>query len=450
MNPVVVVGDALLDVDVEGTVERVCPDAPVPVLDEERRSARAGGAGLAAVLAARDGRPVTLITALGGDAAGAEVQRLLAAAGVDVVDLGCSGPTCEKIRLRCSGQSLLRLDRGGAPAAVGSAGDRARAALNGAAAILVADYGRGVAAETTLRALLSRSSRPVVWDPHPKGESPAAGTLLATPNRSELERAAPGDDDIVQRAERLRRRWEVRFLAATLGASGAVLVGGPAPLVVPARRVTGGDTCGAGDRFASAAAGLLADGAVPSEAVAGAVEAATRFVADGGAATIHLDGRPRGRRDHRADAIALARRARQLGDVVVATGGCFDLLHAGHVQLLESARALGDHLVVCLNSDDSVRRLKGPGRPLVPAADRAAVLLGLGCVDAVAVFDEDTPVRLLGELRPHVFAKGGDYAGARIPEEEALAGWGGRVAILPYLDGRSTSGLLEEATRRRG
>jgi len=133
---------------------------------------------------------------------------------------------------------------------------------------------------------------------------------------------------------------------------------------------------------------------------------------------------------------------------VVATGGCFDLLHAGHVAVLQQARALGDCLVVCLNSDASVRRLKGPTRPLQSHADRAAVLLALGCVDAVLVFDEDTPTQVLSQLRPHVWAKGGDYALTAIPEAAAVAEWGGQAVVLPYLAGRSTSSLIREARVR--
>ena len=145
---------------------------------------------------------------------------------------------------------------------------------------------------------------------------------------------------------------------------------------------------------------------------------------------------------------AVARRVREQGGTVVATGGCFDLLHAGHVSTLRSARTLGDCLIVCLNSDASVRRLKGPDRPLVPQADRAAVLGALACVDAVAVFDEDTPEALLDRLRPDVFAKGGDYAAEELPETALLASWGGRTVILPYIEGRSTTRLLEEMVLR--
>jgi rfaE bifunctional protein nucleotidyltransferase chain/domain len=181
------------------------------------------------------------------------------------------------------------------------------------------------------------------------------------------------------------------------------------------------------------------------------VAAATAFVAAGGAAAVGRRGPP-GPAPAAATAIEraglLVERVRADGGTVVATGGCFDLLHAGHVATLRSARALGDCLVVCLNSDDSVRRLKGQRRPLVPEADRVAVLEALDCVDVVVPFDERTPEAVLARLRPDVFAKGGDYTLAGIPEAAVLATWGGQAVILPYLEGRSTTKLMEEVARR--
>ncbi|MGW0375622.1 D-glycero-beta-D-manno-heptose 1-phosphate adenylyltransferase, partial [Streptomyces coeruleorubidus] len=142
---------------------------------------------------------------------------------------------------------------------------------------------------------------------------------------------------------------------------------------------------------------------------------------------------------------SLGARTRAAHGTVVAAGGCFDLLHAGHVGLLQAARRLGDCLVVCVNSDESVRRRKGGGRPVNPLADRARVLRALACVDAVAVFDEDTPERLLADLRPDVWVKGGDYAAADLPEAALLQEWGGQAVLLPYLDGRSSTALMERA-----
>jgi rfaE bifunctional protein nucleotidyltransferase chain/domain len=185
-----------------------------------------------------------------------------------------------------------------------------------------------------------------------------------------------------------------------------------------------------------------------------AVAAASAFVAAGAAGALRLPAPGDGAagddgvhhdRSTAGDVVAEVRRRR---GTVVATGGCFDILHAGHVALLEGARALGDCLVVCLNSDASVRRLKGPHRPFVGQADRAALLSALACVDAVVTFDEDTPEAVLERIRPDIFVKGGDYGGAELPEARVLERWGGQAVVLPYVEGRSSSGLAREVARR--
>jgi rfaE bifunctional protein nucleotidyltransferase chain/domain/rfaE bifunctional protein kinase chain/domain len=473
---VVVLGDALLDRDVLGTVERLCPDAPAPVVDVDAESPRPGGAALAAAMVAASGRRAVLVTALADDPPAAELRDLLAAAGVEVVDLGTAGPTAQKVRVRSAGQSLLRLDRGGRRSPPRRWHAAADDALADAGAVLVADYGRGLADDARVRGAVAALPRrvPVVWDPHPRGPAPVAGVHLVTPNAGEAAALVPDRDgdglaDVTARARALAERWQATGVAVTMGARGALLVeGGGPPVVVPPPGVATGDPCGAGDRFASAAAVALAGGAVLSDAVAEAVRAASAFVAAGGAtswtaghgaaprsAGAGTGSRPAPKSLHAVageptgpDAVALARAVRASGGTVVATGGCFDLLHAGHVATLRAARALGDCLVVCLNSDESVRRLKGPDRPLQPAADRARVLAALDCVDAVHVFDDDTPVPALGRLRPHVFAKGGDYALGDLPEAPALQRWGGQAVVLPYLPERSTTRLVEEVLRR--
>jgi rfaE bifunctional protein nucleotidyltransferase chain/domain/rfaE bifunctional protein kinase chain/domain len=456
-----IVGDALLDRDVDGDVRRLAPDAPVPVVDHARTVVRPGGAGLAAVLAAAAGHEVRLVTALAADGPGAELRDVLERMGVDVVDLVLTGQTPEKIRIRAQGRALLRLDRGGAPGAVGPASAAARAAIEWSDAVLAADYGRGVCAEPALRAALAHAlagGAPLVWDPHPRGAAPVAGAWLVTPNAAEAAvfAARPGakaDVAPIVRAgadaEALRDRWGARWVCVTRGADGAVLAGPGGPLTaVTAERVPVGDPCGAGDRFAVRATEVVAAGGSAAEAVRAAVAAASAFVAAGGAASI---GEPAAAQDRPADGLAASNpddviaRVRARGGTVVATGGCFDLLHPGHVQTLHSARALGDCLVVCLNSDRSVRRLKGPARPIVPEDDRAAVLSALACVDGVVVFDEDTPAATLHALRPDVWVKGGDYAVTDLPEAEVLAAWGGRAVVLPFVEGRSTTRLIEEA-----
>jgi rfaE bifunctional protein nucleotidyltransferase chain/domain len=353
---------------------------------------------------------------------------------------------------------LLRLDDGDgrARAATGAAED----AVTGAAGLLIADYGRGTA--DVLRDALGRTTAPLVWDPHVRGLPPVPGVRLVTPSAQEarafarhLDAGDTGDEAGLRTAARdactLVRAWQAQAVAVTLGERGALLSHGETPLLVPTPAAVAGDACGAGDRFAAAAAGELADGALTEAAVQAAVHAATRYVAEGGARAVATEERPDPPEpapadgDITGDAVRLAARVRTAGGTVVAAGGCFDLLHAGHVALLQAARRAGDCLIVCVNSDDSVRRRKGAGRPLVPAADRVRVLRALECVDAVAVFDEDTPERILGELRPHIWAKGGDYARTELPEQPLVESWGGQVLLLPYLDGRSTTGLARRA-----
>jgi rfaE bifunctional protein nucleotidyltransferase chain/domain len=298
---------------------------------------------------------------------------------------------------------------------------------------------------------------PVVWDPHPRGPAAVAGARLVTPNEDELRRLA--DDDVcatarggarlaatARSAQSLRERWRAAAVAVTLGADGALLChAGPTPLVVapPLGVPPGADPCGAGDRFATAATAALARGALASEAVQEAVARATMFVA--GTADDRTSGESRDS-GTTAPAATVVREVRAAGGTVVATGGCFDLLHTGHLATLRAARALGDCLIVCLNSDRSVRGIKGPDRPLTPQADRARLLAALDCVDAVAIFDEPTPEAVLSWLRPDIWVKGGDYADAAgLPEADLVHRWGGQTVIVPYLPGRSTTATIAAA-----
>lgn len=434
-RPLVVVGDALLDIDLEGTATRLCPDAPVPVVDEPEETLRPGGAALAAELAAREGHDVVLVTAIGDDDAGRQLADLLSPS-VRIIRLDHDGDTPVKKRVRAGGQSLLRLDSG-RPGRIGEPPAAVAEVLDDAAAVLVSDYGRGVTAVPGVRALLEGLDRvPVVWDPHPRGDRPVPGARLVTPN--EAEAAVFAEQEGVdldgagglalqqRRAVGLVRAWRAHAVAVTLGPKGALLSHGEsAPALVPGQPAETGDSCGAGDRFSVTAALELGGGALTSEAVQTAVATAARFVAEGGAGSV--------------------RPARE--SVLVATGGCFDLLHAGHVATLRAARDLGDRLVVCLNSDESVRRLKGPTRPVVPQEDRIRVLEALECVDEVVVFDEDTPVDVLRRIRPDVWAKGGDYAGTEVAETAVLQEWGGQAVVLPYLEGRSTTLTIERSIR---
>ena len=446
----VVLGDTLLDSDITGTVNRLCPDAPVPVVDLSSQCQRPGGAGLAALLAARAGHQVTLVTALGTDPPARLLAGLLAA-HIDVVAMPLRGATVCKTRVRAAGRSLLRIDSGDGRAAAGPIGSDVQDALRDAQAVLVADYGRGVTAGAGLRVALAELAcrMPVVWDPHPHGGRPVPGCRLITPNESEATAFASAADGLAIGAV-LRQRWQCSAVAMTRGARGALLTASDGCLAVPVPEMVvppGSDPCGAGDAFAAAATGALLDGRSITEAVTVAVGAASHFVADGGVSSIDL--RTAGSEvTHPQVARSvpdIAARVRHRGGRLVATGGCFDLLHPGHLSLLRRARALGDGLVVCLNSDESVRRLKGPSRPIVPAAGRIALLEALEPVDAVAVFDEDTPAELLDRLRPDIWVKGGDYTVADLPEAPLVSRYGGQTVIIPLVEGYSTSRLVAAA-----
>jgi D-beta-D-heptose 7-phosphate kinase/D-beta-D-heptose 1-phosphate adenosyltransferase len=445
---IAVVGDTLLDVDVSGTSERLSPDAPVPVVDVRTDDRRAGGAGLVATMLARDGHDVTLVTVLSDDGRADEIRSLLP--DVTVVAGPSGAPTPVKTRVRVVDHALVRIDEGCATPPVPEVTPDMVAALEAVDAVVVADYGRGVAAAPVLRGAIARTADrvPVVWDPHPKGAEPVAGIAVATPNQAE----ARGFTDIgghgvpfaTEAAEALVTRWGVDAVAVTLGDRGALVADGRSGnRFVPAPSVTAGDPCGAGDRLAASVAVALASGSDVTDAVSAGVAAASEYLAAGGVTALLADEGPAPVRVPGADrdAMRVVHDVRSAGGTVVATGGCFDLLHAGHARTLSAARALGDCLVVCLNSDDSVRALKGPDRPIMTQDDRVELLLALDCVDAVVVFDEQTPDEALRRFRPDVWAKGGDYTASELPETATLGEWGGRVVTVPFHPGRSTTRL---------
>ena len=454
---ITVVGDLVLDRDIVGRADRICPDAPVPVVDVDTVQESPGAAGLAALLCTAPDIEVSLIAPVADDAPG---HRLAAMLGrdVDLLALPHEGATRCKTRIRSAGQSLVRIDAGGTGFPVKPPLSAVRAVLDGADVVLVSDYGAGTTRESGLRGAIADAARrgTLVWDPHPRGGGPVPGAVLVTPNLAEAAAAVgPGADvdsglprspDAIAAA--LHRRWQVRAVCVTAGARGAFLaMASSEPLFIPAPEVLQRDPCGAGDRFAATAAQSLARGAVLSEAVVDAVTEASAWVAADGATgfrsrrAAEAGGAPVG--PGSVDQVIARVRAR--GGTLVATGGCFDILHAGHVACLSAARRLGDALVVLVNSDESVRRLKGSSRPVVTAADRVRVLEALSCVDAVVVFDEDDPRVALDRLRPDVWTKGADYGAQVLPEADIVRSWGGRVVLLPYLDGPSTTSILQRS-----
>ena len=458
---IAVVGDVLLDVDLDGSATRLCPDAPVPVVDVSAVRRRAGGAGLVARMLANDGHHVTLVTVLGTDAPAGQLRDELS--GITVVAGPSGAPTPVKTRVRADRQPVVRFDDGCRRPPVPEVSEAMLAALEAAAAIVVADYGRGLTANPDLRAALGRLARriPVVWDPHPAGADPVPGIDVVTPNLSEALAAAAagarpaagartdGPGDPGQTAAALLRRWRSKAVLVTQGEHGATLLreSAPAPVPIPAPRTDATDSCGAGDRLAASLAVHLLAGEGIEEACVLAVREAAAFLAAGGVAALASVPAPVKFTADGTDALALAGRVRAGGGTVVATGGCFDLLHAGHARSLAAARKLGDCLIVCLNSDASARRLKGAARPIINQQDRSELLLALECVDAVLVFNEDTPEACLELLRPDIWVKGGDYDVRELPETTLVESWGGRCLTVPYHPARSTSHLADALAR---
>ncbi|MFL6179319.1 MAG: PfkB family carbohydrate kinase [Actinomycetes bacterium] len=451
-----VIGDSLLDVDIEGEATRIAPESPAPVLEGLKELVRPGGAALAAQMLAMDGHEVTLVTALADDQASVRLRSLLGR--VKVIGLEAEGTLPVKRRVRSRGHTIVRLDEGGLSAIPDELPDAAACSLETGSAVLVSDYGNGITSLPAIRQALALRAQqmPIVWDPHPRGAVPVPGVRAVTPNVDEalqfaqVSGASSDYSTLRQLTKELRQQWRASAVVVTAGRRGALFSYGEHPAqLVPASTVVESDSCGAGDRFAASLVAAVADGEVLSDAVMHAVHDAGAFIAGGGVGKLRtsdevsaLSSDPNGAEKSTAQ---LLRGVRSRGGSVVAAGGCFDLLHAGHVEMLHGARRLGDALVVLMNSDDSVRRLKGSGRPIVPAADRKRVLEALSCVDAVEIFDEDTPVKALDRLRPDVWIKGGDYLGQDIPEATMVESWGGTVLVLPYLRGRSSSRLVESA-----
>ncbi len=470
---VVVLGDAVLDAWLDGETQRLCREGPVPVVDVSGSQLVPGGAANAAAnLAALGARP-RLVAAVGDDRAGSMLRDLLRDAGVDTSALvevpGRITPT--KRRLTTAGQLVARfvetpsepLGRRTAAAVAGALADR----LPGPGGLLlVSDYGLGCAAAPVRSAVrqLRADLDVLVVDARDLRAWADTRPTAATPNAEEVSRlvgagspAPPGEraDQVAVHAEALLDQSGAELVAATVDIEGVMLLrpGQPAHRVRVRPAAEAGST-GAGDSFAAVLLLALAAGAAPVDAVELAAAAAEctvhtagTVVCDRAALLRRLrrapDGGSSGRVLTTDELVRMVDRYRLAGLRVVFTNGCFDVLHAGHVGYLEEASRLGDVLVVGLNSDASVARLKGPDRPVHPQEDRAALLAALAAVDHVTVFDEDSPVRLLELVRPEVYVKGGDYTAEMLPETPVVRRLGGEVRTVGYRQHRSSSGIID-------
>ena len=463
--PVLVVGDVMLDRYWHGATSRISPEAPVPVVRVEQHEDRPGGAANVALNLAALGAPAFLVGVTGEDEAAASLADSLGAVGVTTRFQRIAGqPTIVKLRVMSRHQQLLRVDfeepfRTDAEALT----RETEALLDQVRVLVLSDYGKG--ALKNHQALIQAARKrniPVLADPKGKDFSIYRGASLITPNLSEFEAIVgrcQDENELVAKGLKLLGDLDLGALLVTRGEHGMTLLrpGHPA-LHLPARAREVFDVTGAGDTVISTLAGALAAGEDLPQAVALANLAAGIVVGKLGTAAISApelrravqreQGSERGVLGLEQLLLAIED-ARAHGEKIVFTNGCFDILHAGHVSYLEQARAQGDRLIVAVNDDASVCRLKGPGRPINSVDRRMAVLAGLGAVDWVVSFSEDTPERLLAQVRPDVLVKGGDYSVDQVVGADIVAGYGGEVRVLGLVPNSSTTAIVEKIRQKR-
>lgn len=470
---VAVVGDAMLDAYLLGRIDRISPEAPVPVFQIEREDHMLGGAANVAKCLVALGAQASLVCVTGDDANARVLRDECRNLGVEIggVLADPARPTTLKSRVIAQRQQMIRLDRED-PAPVGAAVEArlvaaARDAVADADAVILSDYSKGVLTDAVCRAAIDEAARrgtPVVVDPKRPPWDRYRGATLIKPNHREAGWYIGGrieDDAAASAAARaIVAQLGVRHTLVTRREQGMTFLsaGEDQPTHVRTIHRDVFDPTGAGDMVATALGLALAAGAPPLEAVHLANVAAAVEVSKFGVAVVtdteilELVG-DRGIRYERKvmsrqEASAFAEDARRRGKRVVFTNGCFDLLHVGHTNYLERSARQGDVLIVGVNTDASVRRLKGAGRPVNAEADRAHIIASLACVDAVVLFAEDTPVELIRATRPDVITKGADYGRKEnVVGWDLVEGWGGRVELIDLVEGRSTTKLIEKATR---
>lgn len=464
--PVLVVGDLMLDRYLWGRVGRISPEAPVPVLQLERESETAGGAANVARNLGGLGLKVSVAGTVGQDEAGERLHGLIAAQGAsaEAVIVDPLRPTTTKTRLIGNHQQMLRIDAERDVELDDAVAARLLAAVEGkladAAVMVLSDYAKGVLTGPLCQHLIAAARHhavPVLVDPKGRDFYRYRGATLITPNRAELALASGTEaadlGALFAAGSRLRIELGLERLLLTLGELGLALIEGGEPVRIPALAREVFDVSGAGDTViatlaAATAAGITAhDGAHLANLAAGIV------VAKVGTAAVSLTELEHALSEEAAlgqaakvvrlsEAQARVKAWQASGNRVVFTNGCFDLLHLGHVTYLEQARRHGQRLVVGLNTDRSVRLLKGPARPLIGEADRARVLAALAAVDLVVLFDEQTPLALIEALRPDVLAKGADYRAEQVVGAEQVRRWGGELVLVPLVEDRSTTNIV--------
>jgi D-beta-D-heptose 7-phosphate kinase/D-beta-D-heptose 1-phosphate adenosyltransferase len=458
-----VAGDAMLDEYWFGDTARISPEAPVPVVRTRSAEQRPGGAANVALNLAGLGATTTLAGVIGADERGKLLTALIEERGVRCELVRSPAvPTIHKLRVIARSQQLIRVDaeQSLAPCAE-EFGNSFVKLIRGVDAVVLSDYAKGTLSRAPeLVANCRAAGVPVFIDPKGTDFKRYRGAFALTPNRGEFEAVAGpcvDEADLLRKGMALRAELDLRALLVTRGEHGMTLFRADAePLTLPTRAREVFDVTGAGDTViallaAGVAAGLeLGDAAALANLGAGIVvgkigvatvtrselQRALHGLGSGGDGVVQM-----------AELAALVAEAKARGERVVLTNGCFDILHAGHVAYLEEAKSCGDRLVVAVNDDDSVRRLKGAPRPVTGLADRMAILAGLASVDWVVPFAEDTPADLIATILPDVLVKGGDYRPEDIAGGEAVRKNGGEVRVLGFKPGRSTSALINAIRR---
>ncbi|WP_020558080.1 bifunctional D-glycero-beta-D-manno-heptose-7-phosphate kinase/D-glycero-beta-D-manno-heptose 1-phosphate adenylyltransferase HldE [Thiofilum flexile] len=453
---VLVIGDCMLDRYWSGGTSRISPEAPVPVVHVQASEERPGGAANVALNIATLGAKATLMGYIGQDEAGQSLERSLQAKGVNTHFTALPNtPTITKLRVLSRNQQLLRLDfeQGFAGQDHSQLVDNFAAVLAEHDVVIISDYRKGTLERA--RELIQRAKaagKPVVVDPKSADFSDYQGATVITPNLSEFSAAAGSwktEEELIQKGRALMQRCDLEHLLITRSEQGMTLLSGQqAPINLPTRAREVFDVTGAGDTVVAVLAAAMATGLALEQSMALANLAAGIVVAKVGTATVtvaelhkalHAHPVPRKGVVSEAELLEAVQQARLHGETVVMTNGCFDLLHAGHVTYLTEAKQLGDRLIVAVNTDESVRRLKGPTRPVNTMENRMTVLAALGAVDWVVSFSEETPERLICAVKPDYLVKGGDNDPHKIPGNRCVWDNGGEVVVLSFKDGVSTT-----------
>ncbi|MDX1507792.1 MAG: bifunctional D-glycero-beta-D-manno-heptose-7-phosphate kinase/D-glycero-beta-D-manno-heptose 1-phosphate adenylyltransferase HldE, partial [Woeseiaceae bacterium] len=450
----------MLDQYLFGSTARISPEAPVPVVHVQQTDNRPGGAANVAINLATLGVKTELAGVVGDDDAGKSLQRILLDRGIECSFTRAGDrPTITKTRVQSRGQQLIRLDKetAGALSDDGIVQAVARAA-KGASAVVLSDYGKGALTRVAdMIAACREAGVPVLVDPKGRDFSKYRGATIITPNQSEFEAVAgeaSDDADLVARGRKLLADLELDALLITRSEKGMLLLeAGEEPLFLATRASEVYDVTGAGDTVIATLAAAIAAGVGLSEAAGLSNLAAGLVVRKIGVAAVTpselrvaLHRRGQGGRGLLSpeELPALIAEARSRSEKIVMTNGCFDILHAGHVAYLEEAKSIGDRLIVAVNDDASVKRLKGDSRPVNALEDRMLVLAGLAAVDWVVPFADDTPAALIEQVLPDVLVKGGDYRPEEIAGGKAVLANGGEVRVLAFRDGHSTSAIIEK------